>query len=77
MHNTQPRKHPIEVQQSRLEQVTQAAFGQRRKMLRQSLKGIGGQALLDKVGINGKLRAEELSTAEFVGLANAIGGDKG
>ena len=69
----QPRKAPLEVNQQRLEQVTQAAFGQRRKMLRQSLKGIGGQDLLDKVGIDGTRRAEQLSTEDFVNLANAIG----
>ncbi|MEP1205923.1 MAG: 16S rRNA (adenine(1518)-N(6)/adenine(1519)-N(6))-dimethyltransferase RsmA [Rhizobiaceae bacterium] len=69
----QPRKAPLDVKQSRLEQVTQAAFGQRRKMLRQSLKGIGGQDLLDRVGIDGTLRAEQLSTEDFVSLANAIG----
>ena len=69
----QPQKLPLEVSQSRLEQVTQAAFGQRRKMLRQSLKGIGGQDLLDEVGIEGTMRAEQLSTEDFVNLANAIG----
>ncbi|NKB51300.1 MAG: 16S rRNA (adenine(1518)-N(6)/adenine(1519)-N(6))-dimethyltransferase RsmA [Rhizobiaceae bacterium] len=69
----QPRTKPLAVEQARLELVTQAAFGQRRKMLRQSLKGIGGQNLLDKVGIEGTLRAEQLSTEEFVNLANSIG----
>lgn len=69
----QPRETPLDVVQSRLEQVTQAAFGQRRKMLRQSLKGIGGQDLLDKVGIEGTKRAEQLATEDFVNLANAIG----
>ena len=73
----QPRREPLSVDLSRLEQVTQAAFGQRRKMLRQSLKGIGGQALLDKVGIKGTARAEELNTEDFVHLANAIGGGGG
>ncbi|MEP0943484.1 MAG: 16S rRNA (adenine(1518)-N(6)/adenine(1519)-N(6))-dimethyltransferase RsmA [Rhizobiaceae bacterium] len=71
----QPRKQPLDVELSRLEQVTQAAFGQRRKMLRQSLKGIGGQALLDKVGIKGTSRAEELAMEDFVHLANAIGSE--
>ena len=63
--------HPVELK--RLEQVTQAAFGQRRKMLRQSLKGIGGQKLLDECGILGTLRAEDLTLEEFVRIANAIG----
>lgn len=50
-----------------LEQVTAAAFGQRRKMLRGSLKGLG----LDpgSVGIDPMRRAEELSVAEFCALA--------
>ena len=69
----QLRKQPLDVELSRLEQVTQAAFGQRRKMLRQSLKGIGGQTLLNKVGIKGTARAEELDMEDFVRLANAIG----
>lgn len=69
----QPRAQPMDVELPRLEQVTQAAFGQRRKMLRQSLKGIGGQTLLDKVGIKGTARAEELGTEDFVRLANAVG----
>lgn len=70
----QPRAEPLAVELKRLEQVTQAAFGQRRKMLRQSLKGIGGENLLATVGIDGTLRAEDLETADFVALANAIGG---
>ena len=54
-----------------LERVTAAAFGQRRKMLRQSLKALGGQALLDAAGIDGARRAETLSIEEFCRLANA------
>jgi len=69
----QPRAVPLPVELKRLEQVTKAAFGQRRKMLRQSLKGIGGQALLDKSGIKGTLRAEDLGLEEFVSIANGIG----
>ena len=70
----QPKASPLSVDINRLEQVTQAAFGQRRKMLRQSLKGIGGTALLEKTGIAGTARAEELDMSDFVDLANAIGG---
>ena len=55
-----------------LERVTQAAFGQRRKMLRQSLKPLGGEALLAKAGIDPQRRAETLSVEEFVRLANLI-----
>ena len=55
-----------------LGRVTEAAFGQRRKMLRQSLKSLGGEALLGKVGIDPTRRAETLSVEEFVALANAV-----
>jgi 16S rRNA (adenine1518-N6/adenine1519-N6)-dimethyltransferase len=54
-----------------LEAVTRAAFGQRRKMLRQSVKSLGGEALLNSVGIDPTRRAETLSIAEFIQLANA------
>jgi 16S rRNA (adenine1518-N6/adenine1519-N6)-dimethyltransferase len=68
-----PRPSPLPAELRKLERVTQAAFGQRRKMLRQSLKGIGGEALLAEAGIDGTRRAETLSVAEFVALANALG----
>jgi len=57
-----------------LERVTAAAFGQRRKMLRQSLKSLGGdtRALLDAAGIPPTARAEELSVEEFCALAEAM-----
>ncbi|MEX0408428.1 16S rRNA (adenine(1518)-N(6)/adenine(1519)-N(6))-dimethyltransferase RsmA [Aquibium sp. LZ166] len=66
-----PRLEPLPCEASKLARVTQAAFGQRRKMLRQSLKSLGGEALLEKVGIDGTRRAETLSVEEFVALANA------
>ncbi len=66
-----PRDNPLPCDATALGRVTQAAFGQRRKMLRQSLKPIGGAALLEKAGIDGARRAETLSVAEFVALANA------
>ena len=69
----QPKAVPLAVDMKRLEQVTQAAFGQRRKMLRQSLKGIGGEELLNACGIAGTARAEELAMEDFVSLANEIG----
>jgi len=68
-----PRKTPLSADLRKLERVTLAAFGQRRKMLRQSLKGIGGEALLAKAGIDGTRRAETLSVEEFVRLANRLG----
>lgn len=67
-----PRPSPLPADLKKLERVTLAAFGQRRKMLRQSLKGIGGEALLAKAGIDGTRRAETLSVEEFVRLANEL-----
>ncbi|HEY3149261.1 MAG TPA: 16S rRNA (adenine(1518)-N(6)/adenine(1519)-N(6))-dimethyltransferase RsmA [Dongiaceae bacterium] len=57
-----------------LERVTQAAFGQRRKMLRQSLRTLGGdaEALLAAAEITPTARAEELSVAQFAALARAL-----
>lgn len=66
----EPIKNRIPCQLSKLEMVTQAAFGQRRKMLRQSLKSLGGEALLEKVGIEPTRRAETLEIEEFCALAN-------
>ncbi|MCY0146404.1 16S rRNA (adenine(1518)-N(6)/adenine(1519)-N(6))-dimethyltransferase RsmA [Hoeflea sp. G2-23] len=67
-----PRTTRLPCELSKLEHVTQAAFGQRRKMLRQSLKPLGGEALLTKVGIDPARRAETLSLEEFCALANAL-----
>ena len=56
-----------------LERVTEAAFGQRRKMLRQSLKGLPGAVeALEALGIDPQRRAETLSVAEFVAVARAL-----
>lgn len=64
-----------------LERVTAAAFGQRRKMLRASLKGLpGALEALTHLGIDPSLRAEQLSVAQFCGIASAVtaaGGDGG
>ncbi len=68
-----PHAEPLATRSDLLGKVTQAAFGQRRKMLRQSLKALGGEALLQKTGIDPTRRAETLSVAEFVALANALG----
>jgi 16S rRNA (adenine1518-N6/adenine1519-N6)-dimethyltransferase len=67
-----PRKKPIECDVKKLERVTEAAFGQRRKMLRQSLKSLGGETLLTKADIDPQRRAETLSVDEFCRLANII-----
>ncbi len=61
-----PRVAPLACDAAVLGRVTQAAFGQRRKMLRQSIKSLGGEALLAKVGIDPTRRAETLSIEEFV-----------
>jgi len=55
-----------------LEKVTAAAFGQRRKMLRQSLKVLGGEALLQKAGIDPTARPEDLRIEQFAALARAL-----
>jgi 16S rRNA (adenine1518-N6/adenine1519-N6)-dimethyltransferase len=57
-----------------LERVTQAAFGQRRKMLRQSLRTLGGntEALLAETEITPTARAEELTVEQFAALARVL-----
>jgi 16S rRNA (adenine1518-N6/adenine1519-N6)-dimethyltransferase len=56
-----------------LEKVTAAAFGQRRKMLRSSLKSLGdAEFLLEKTGIAPTSRAEELPVQAFCALAQAL-----
>ena len=56
-----------------LERVTEAAFGQRRKMLRQSLKGLPGALdALEKLGIDAQRRAETLTVADFVAIARVL-----
>ncbi|SIP91915.1 dimethyladenosine transferase [Rhizobium sp. RU35A] len=67
-----PRETPLPCDVEKLERVTQAAFGQRRKMLRQSLKPLGGEALLTRAGIDPARRAETLSVEEFVTIANLL-----
>jgi 16S rRNA (adenine1518-N6/adenine1519-N6)-dimethyltransferase len=69
-----PKMAPLPCRLAALEQVTQAAFGQRRKMLRQSLKGLGVQPaeLLTRAGISETVRAEEVPVEGFVALANAL-----
>jgi 16S rRNA (adenine1518-N6/adenine1519-N6)-dimethyltransferase len=60
-----------------MERLTAAAFGQRRKMLRGALRGIGGEALLAQAGIAPERRAETLSVAEFELLARALRASRG
>jgi 16S rRNA (adenine1518-N6/adenine1519-N6)-dimethyltransferase len=74
-----PRAAPLACQRQRLEAVTQAAFGQRRKMLRQSLRSLGVDPLrlIDKAGLLATARAEEIPVEGFVALARALAGDPG
>ena len=70
-----PGAMPEGVSARTLERLTEAAFGQRRKMLRQSLKSVPGAVeTLERVGIDPQRRAETLSVDEFVALARALDG---
>jgi 16S rRNA (adenine1518-N6/adenine1519-N6)-dimethyltransferase len=69
----EPAEQPGGVRPEQLERLTEAAFGQRRKMLRSSLKAMPG-ALdgLENLGIDPERRAETLSVDEFVAIARAL-----
>ena len=68
-----PVNAPEGVSYRTLERLTEAAFGQRRKMLRQSLKSVpGALEALEKIGIDPTRRAETLSVDEFVELAREL-----
>src|SRR5258708_7637815 len=69
-----PRASPLPCARTTLERVTAAAFGQRRKMLRQSLRALGDdpQPILAAAAIDPTARAEEISVEGFVALANAL-----
>jgi 16S rRNA (adenine1518-N6/adenine1519-N6)-dimethyltransferase len=69
-----PRPAPMVCDRKWLERATRAAFGQRRKMLRQSLRALGAdvRALLAAAHLNPTARAEDLTVADFVRLARAL-----
>lgn len=68
-----PRTAPDGVEPKRIEQLTEAAFGQRRKMLRSSLKSVPGALRgLEKLGIDPQRRAETLEIEDFVALAREL-----
>jgi 16S rRNA (adenine1518-N6/adenine1519-N6)-dimethyltransferase len=69
-----PRAEPLACDRAALERVTEAAFGQRRKMLRASLKqlGIDPIPLLESAGIDPTARAEDIAVEGFVALANGM-----
>jgi 16S rRNA (adenine1518-N6/adenine1519-N6)-dimethyltransferase len=54
-----------------LQKLTAAAFGQRRKMLRASLKALGGEPLIEAAGLDPRARAETVDVAGFLRLADA------
>jgi 16S rRNA (adenine1518-N6/adenine1519-N6)-dimethyltransferase len=69
-----PRATPLACERRALERVTEAAFGQRRKMLRQSLKSLGVDPLrlLGAAGIDETARAEDIPVEGFVALARGL-----
>jgi 16S rRNA (adenine1518-N6/adenine1519-N6)-dimethyltransferase len=68
-----PKEQPARVDPRVMERLTEAAFGQRRKMLRSSVKGYpGALEAADRIGIDVQRRAETLSVAEFVELARML-----
>lgn len=68
-----PRAQPLPCEARALSRVTQAAFGQRRKMLRVALRSLGRDpvSLLAAAGVEETRRAEEIDVAGFVALARA------
>jgi 16S rRNA (adenine1518-N6/adenine1519-N6)-dimethyltransferase len=74
-----PRAVPLACDRGMLEQVTQAAFGQRRKMLRQSLRALGGDTakLIEAAGLDPTARAEDVPVEQFVLLARIVGEQRG
>jgi 16S rRNA (adenine1518-N6/adenine1519-N6)-dimethyltransferase len=69
-----PRPTPLSCDRAMLEAVTQAAFGQRRKMLRQSLRALGADTpeLIAAAGLDPTARAEDISVEQFVSLARML-----
>jgi 16S rRNA (adenine1518-N6/adenine1519-N6)-dimethyltransferase len=69
-----PRAAPLSCDLSALERVTAAAFGQRRKMLRQSLRSLGAapEVLLTAAEVEPTARAEEVPVSGFVAMARAL-----
>lgn len=58
--------------EARFAALVAAAFGQRRKMLRNNLKGLVDDGLLERLGIAPTARAEELPLSDYIALANAV-----
>lgn len=66
-----PRPTPLPCDRVLLERVTQAAFGQRRKMLRRSLAAWASEGVFERAGVAATRRPEELTLEEFAALAAA------
>ena len=68
-----PKDEPVGVRPETIGRLTEAAFGQRRKMLRSTLKGVTGALEgLETLGIDPTRRAETLSVDDFVNLARLV-----
>ena len=68
-----PADQPPSVEPRVLERLTEAAFSQRRKMLRSSLRDLaGGLKALEKAGIDSSRRAETVSVAEWIAIAREL-----
>jgi 16S rRNA (adenine1518-N6/adenine1519-N6)-dimethyltransferase len=74
-----PRRTPLDCDREALARVTEAAFGQRRKMLRQSLKSLGVDpfGLINDAGLDPTARAEQIPIEGFVALARGLVANKG
>ncbi|KFG70161.1 16S rRNA (adenine(1518)-N(6)/adenine(1519)-N(6))-dimethyltransferase RsmA [Microvirga sp. BSC39] len=74
-----PRANPLPCRLEALEAVTRAAFGQRRKMLRQSLKSIAPDPaeIIQAAGLEETTRAENIPVEGYVALANALDATRG
>jgi 16S rRNA (adenine1518-N6/adenine1519-N6)-dimethyltransferase len=75
----EPKPNPLPCRLKTLEAVTAAAFGQRRKMMRQSLKSLGldPAALCEAAGVDPTARAETVDVPGFVRLSNAVDDARG
>ncbi len=71
VHLTPRPERPAEDLLAMLETVTREAFGQRRKMLKSSLRAVGGAAVCEAAGIDPEARAETIDVPGFLRLAQA------
>jgi 16S rRNA (adenine1518-N6/adenine1519-N6)-dimethyltransferase len=62
---------PCDTLVAALQEITRHAFGQRRKMLRSSLRALGGEALCERAGVPAQMRAEDVDLEGYLALASA------